>query len=319
MIKSFKISIIIPVYNRAELLQYTLNSILEQTFENWECILVDDHSTDSSLEVLKKYEKKDNRFKAYKRPKELTKGANSCRNHGFNQSCGKYIKWFDSDDIMLQNHLEVAYKAITENNLDFVITESINFDHESNILRNKPYDFDRDFFSINAENVALNKIGWITDDFFADRQKLEEIKFNEKITTDGDEYNFFVRFLHLTTKGAFVKNLITLRRVHNDSLTKENDDTNNVNYLLKIANIKFQTATDLVLYNDVKLIKWFLAGYMRISFDLAVSKKEAPFKRKAFKMICKYNSYSKGIAFLIAFYLGYYFKKGYNIMKFARN
>ena len=99
-------SIIIPTFNREYLLQYTLDSILNQTYINWECILVDDGSTDDTLGVIKKYLFIDSRFKFYKRPFYIKKGANSCRNFGFSKISGEFIQWFDSDDIMPLNSIE---------------------------------------------------------------------------------------------------------------------------------------------------------------------------------------------------------------------
>lgn len=129
-----KITIIIPVYNRVALLPYTLNSIIEHTFTDWECILVDDCSTDESLMVLLEYQKKDCRFKVFLRPLSLKKGANSCRNYGFLQATGSYIKWFDSDYIMLQKHLEISYETIIKNELDFVASDTLNFNNKNGLI-----------------------------------------------------------------------------------------------------------------------------------------------------------------------------------------
>jgi glycosyltransferase involved in cell wall biosynthesis len=284
---------------------------------DWECILVDDHSTDASFEVMEQYQKKDVRFKAYRRPNVLKKGANACRNFGFTKSIAPFVKWFDSDDIMLPNHLDKAYQTLIEKNLDFVVTDTVNFDHDTHVLLDKPYSFDRTQLSITAENMACVRIGWITDDFLGTRKIVDTVKFNENITTDGDEYNYFVRLLHNSCKGLFINEILTHRRLHKDSLIITNGE-NTVNFLYKLANIKYQTANDLVVYENKELIQWFLAGYMRIAFDLALSKTTIPYKKEAFKLICKYHSHKKGRAFLVALFLGNNFKMGYNIMKYAR-
>lgn len=311
------VSIIIPVYNRENLLPFTLNSIIEQTFIDWECILIDDRSTDGSFLMMEEYQKKDNRIKVYKRPLELRKGANACRNFGFKKASASYIKWFDSDDIMLPNHLEIAYKTLIDNNLDFVVTDTLNFDHDTNEFLGKTYNFDRIKAIVTAENFALMRIGWITDDFLGTRAIVENIKFNENIITDGDEYNFFVRLLHNSVNGVLINRVLTHRRIHNETLTGQNgEDT--ANYFNKIANIKYQTAKDLVVFNHIKLIRWFLSGYMRYSFMLANKNATIPFKYEAFKLICQYFSFFKGIVFLVALLMGRYFNKGYNVMKYAR-
>ncbi|WP_370479364.1 glycosyltransferase family 2 protein [Tamlana flava] len=313
-----EISIIIPVFNRASLLPQTLDSILKQTFTNWECILVDDLSVDESYYVMGQYQNKDNRFKIFKRPNHLKKGANACRNFGFLKSSGDLIKWFDSDDIMLPKHLEIAHKKLIENNLDFVVTDTVNFSHETGELLGKPYEFDRDTAVISAKSFAWHKIGWITDDFLGTRQIVENVKFNEHIITDGDEYNFFVKLLEQPFKGMLLKDILTYRRVHNNSLTKMYDENSSL-FFGKIVNIKFQTAKDLVEYNNKELIRWFLNGYMQNSFKLAMSKRKVPYKIHAFKLICNYFTSFKGLAFLLALFMARFFKVGYNVMKYARS
>jgi glycosyltransferase involved in cell wall biosynthesis len=99
------VSIIIPTYNRAHLICETLDSILAQTYSNWECIVIDDGSTDNTAGVMRDYVKKDNRFQYHQRPDNRKKGPNSCRNYGFELCKGEYVNWFDSDDIMLNNCL----------------------------------------------------------------------------------------------------------------------------------------------------------------------------------------------------------------------
>lgn len=99
------VSIIIPVYNRAHLIAETLNSITGQTYAHWECIVVDDGSTDNTPEVLDVYAQQDSRIVIYKRPEQLPKGPNACRKFGFEKAKGEYISWFDSDDIMHPDRL----------------------------------------------------------------------------------------------------------------------------------------------------------------------------------------------------------------------
>ena len=113
------VSIIIPIYNRATLIGETLSSILAQTYTNWECILVDDGSTDETMGVVRNFAKADTRIQLHQRPETLIKGADACRNYGFLQSSGVYVNWFDSDDIMLPEHLEKKVDALSSNaNLD---------------------------------------------------------------------------------------------------------------------------------------------------------------------------------------------------------
>ncbi|WP_300485949.1 glycosyltransferase family 2 protein [Flavobacterium sp.] len=114
------VSVIIPTYNRADLIGATLDSMIAQTYQDWECIVVDDGSTDNTEEILSAYSNKDSRFYYYKRPDNRTKGANACRNYGFEKSKGAYIKWFDSDDILYSDFLEKQVRILEEDKeLDF--------------------------------------------------------------------------------------------------------------------------------------------------------------------------------------------------------
>lgn len=89
------LSIIIPVYNAEKFLHFSVDSIISQTYTNYELLLVNDGSTDLSLELCKEYAKKDRRIKVFDK---RNGGANSARKVGVEVSCGDYIMFLDSDD-----------------------------------------------------------------------------------------------------------------------------------------------------------------------------------------------------------------------------
>lgn len=123
-----KVSIIIPVFNREKLIIETLNSIINQSYQDWECLLVDDHSTDKSLEVMNNMASSEPRIKVYSRPKKLKKGAPSCRNYGVNLAIGEFIQFFDSDDLMLPSMLKTKVDFLTSrSNIDFVVSKMADF------------------------------------------------------------------------------------------------------------------------------------------------------------------------------------------------
>lgn len=101
-----KVSIIIPVYNRQDLLGETLNSVLKQSHENWECIIVDDGSEDNTGQVGRDYATRDGRISFLERPIKRSKGAASCRNFGLEKVKGDFIQFLDSDDILHPEKLE---------------------------------------------------------------------------------------------------------------------------------------------------------------------------------------------------------------------
>lgn len=152
----YKVSIIIPNYNRANLIGETLDSIVGQTYENWECIIVDDGSIDNSIEVISKYVEKDNRFLLFQRPTDYSKGANACRNIGMQKSKGDYIIFFDSDDLMMKNHVEAKLHFMTTQNLDYAVFKSKNFGQPNNISENIDYSYYQEY-AFTADNYLLNK------------------------------------------------------------------------------------------------------------------------------------------------------------------
>ncbi|KAF2081176.1 glycosyltransferase family 2 protein [Flavobacterium sharifuzzamanii] len=105
------ISVVIPVFNREDLIRETLNSLLSQTSKEWECILVDDGSTDNTEAIIQEFVQNDNRFRFYKRPVNSLKGPSSCRNIGLSFSKGEFIMFLDSDDLLLEFCIEERLKA----------------------------------------------------------------------------------------------------------------------------------------------------------------------------------------------------------------
>lgn len=129
MDNSSLVSILIPNYNKVPYLRDTLDSILAQTYSNWECIIVDDHSTDGSWEILGDYPLMDSRFKIFKRPEQLPKGGNTCRNYGLSLSNGNYILFLDSDDVLADFCLSQRIQSVKENQaLDFWAFPTVLFE-----------------------------------------------------------------------------------------------------------------------------------------------------------------------------------------------
>jgi len=106
------------LYNRVTLVEETVNSVLLQTYANFELIIVDDGSNDGSLILAKSLAEQDERITVYSRPKELPRGANSCRNYGLKKSKGDYFIIFDSDCIIPKEYLTEVENELTANYVD---------------------------------------------------------------------------------------------------------------------------------------------------------------------------------------------------------
>lgn len=112
------VSIITACYNSEKFISETIISVLNQTYQNWEWIIVDDCSTDSSIKIIENY--KDDRIKLLKLKKNM--GTAIARNYGINQAKGRYISFIDSDDLWLPTALEERIKYLQENNESAVYT-----------------------------------------------------------------------------------------------------------------------------------------------------------------------------------------------------
>ena len=117
------ISVIVPIYNSSKYLDECIQSILHQTYKNLEIILVDDGSTDDSLEICEKYAKEDSRIKIVHKENG---GLSSARNAGLDVVSGDYLMFCDADDFYLENSCELLEKEITSKNADYVIGNYLN-------------------------------------------------------------------------------------------------------------------------------------------------------------------------------------------------
>lgn len=106
------VSIVIPCYNGARTLRQTLESVRRQTLADWECIMVDDGSTDKSDIIFEAYRRNDTRFR---RIRQENQGLASARNTGLQQARGMFVQFLDADDLLLGNKLETAVTAMKSN------------------------------------------------------------------------------------------------------------------------------------------------------------------------------------------------------------
>lgn len=208
------VSIIIPTYNRASLIRETLDSVLAQTYANWECIIVDDGSNDNTDEVIGEYVKKDSRFQYHKRPETHKPGGNGARNYGFEVSKGEYINWFDSDDLMTVFFLENHFNNLISNK---EINLSVCLAH---IFTETSENLSGEFVpnSLTSEDVIKNLI--IGEIFFCtpcsvwkrnfltgkklfneDLFRSQEADFNFRRSTEGIIFKFIEKYLVLVRRG----------------------------------------------------------------------------------------------------------------------
>ena len=168
-----KISVIIPVYNIEEYLSDCLETVIKQTLKEIEIICIDDGSTDNSLDILKKYAKKDKRITILKQ-ENLNSGV--ARNAGLSIAKGKYLSFLDSDDFFELNMLEEMYKKIKKEKSDIIICQSKAIDIDTGLLNEDKFNnnirFDlipnkKSFSALEVSNNIFQIFeGWAWDKLF---------------------------------------------------------------------------------------------------------------------------------------------------------
>ena len=230
MMTSELVSIVIPVYNSEKYLEECLNSVLDQTYENIEIIAVDDGSTDSSYDILKKYS---DRIVVLS---QKNSGLASALNLGISKMNGTWLKWFSPDDVMFSNTIEdlvTATKNISDKIIIYsnwqLINENGDVLHnfsESNYNELSKFDFNIRLLSGQQINVNTSLIP-----FSLIKNKCSFRDLEEPVAID---YDFFLRAaLLFDTKFYFIEKSLIRYRIHSNQLSHSNI-TKTLSYLHKL-------------------------------------------------------------------------------------
>ncbi|WP_264553466.1 glycosyltransferase family 2 protein [Flavobacterium sp. N2038] len=268
------VSIVIATYNRANLIAETLESVLAQTYENWECIIVDDGSSDNTEEVVAKYTT-DERIRFFKRPEERIKGPNASRNYGIENSFGEFIMSLDSDDWILSDYLQKKIEIFqNQPEVDGVLSKTIMVNNEKEIIKKElrtkiTNNLLEDFISLN--------ISWYMHDILWRRSFLQDkILYNERLLKMLDR-DFHIRRLIEEPNLFLVDEYLALYRIHENSNSSNSDynvaesrhkailqivgalkKENKLSDRIKFYLFKHQVQNLIVLYKHPKCIELYL-------------------------------------------------------------
>lgn len=148
------VSVIMLTYNREKYVRESIGSLLAQTYANFELIIIDDGSTDGTIDILRSFT--DERISVYFL--EHTRYGSKMRNFGISKSRGDLIAFLDSDDLWMPQKLEVQIEQMTKNpSLGFTVSEVIEFSDEGGVLKNSIYnDHGKAYFAGNIFNQYVN-------------------------------------------------------------------------------------------------------------------------------------------------------------------
>lgn len=202
------VSIITPSYNSEKFIKETIESVLNQTYTNWELLIVDDCSTDDSPKIIKEYLKIDSRIKYLKN--EKNKGPAIARNLGLDRAEGKYIAFLDSDDFWNKYKLELQVMFMEKNNL--VITHSDYFftDYLGTVIRKVETSDEIDYKKLLKGN-QFKTMTMMMKKSFIGNTKLPIIKH--------EDYAFFLELLKKQEISKKVPNCLAMCRLREKSVS----------------------------------------------------------------------------------------------------
>lgn len=292
-----KISIIIPVYNAENFLRKCIMSVLKQSLKEIEIIIINDGSTDKSLEILKEFLKMDSRIILIDKKNE---GVSTARNCGLSIAKGEYVLNIDSDDYIEYNYCEEMYNAAKNFNLDILISDYYYSTKEKNIYKidlkideNKILtgeEYLEIFFKENFKGFNWNKL--LKKDLF----EKSEIKYGKNLSMMEDTliivmlsknakkigklnkaYYYYCQHTNNSTRNIKIKHILSVMKVFRNikHLLLEN---RNINHLVREREI-VSTLGMILLCNDKNkinlIIKIFLLKIKEVNkINLILSKNE---------------------------------------------
>ncbi|MDD6798686.1 MAG: glycosyltransferase [Clostridia bacterium] len=264
-----KISVIVPIYNVENYLRECLDSVLAQTFSDWEMILVDDGSTDGSGKIADEYADLDERISVIH---QENAGLSAARNTGIDAARGEYLYFLDSDDYILENALDIMYNSARKNHLDLVIFNGMDFGCDGDRISEKDllikefkswnHTFTgRELFCkmLSEESLLLCCVPLQ----FVRRSSILEsgIRFREGMIHEDNLYSFAL-FMSMQTVMVIDK-VLYMRRVREGSITNNKITIKN----LDGWNIIYSEVTELS--NNITItdeVRKYINQYLRFFF-----------------------------------------------------
>ena len=183
------ISIVIPTYNRAHVLPRAIDSIIAQTYSNWELIIVDDGSHDDTEELVAEYMSKEPRIKFFKRPSNRLRGGNACRNIGAEHSAGEYITYLDSDDYYFPNRLLACAEFLERTTSDCIVSGRCLEDNGIvTVGKSRPFLPKETSFDYLLSRTSLTA----TSTYVVKKTVLKEVVWEEDLLRNQD-WEFFIK------------------------------------------------------------------------------------------------------------------------------
>ena len=226
------ISIIIPIYNTDQYLRQCLDSIINQSYKNFEVLLINDGSVDDSADICKEYVERDSRFRYFEKE---NRGVSSARNLGLKNANGDYITFIDSDDWVDSNYLEVLKYTLEENDSDVAVAslrtlaeDGVFYIKTVNSRKAEMLDFGtlsrNDFLEIYPKLINLVQDFHCVAFKLFKRNLVKDLFFDESLKY-AEDMDFFYRLYLRMNRIAYKRKDIYIYRVHRSSVSKFFDES----------------------------------------------------------------------------------------------
>jgi glycosyltransferase involved in cell wall biosynthesis len=257
------ISIIVPCYNQASFLPETLNSVLAQTIANWECIIVNDGSTDNTENVAKNYLAKDDRFKYIYQQND---GSSSARNAGISLAKGEYILPLDADDLINDKYIEKALNSYKDNkNLKLVYCKANKFGTQNMYWDLEPYSY---------QNLLINNCIFCSAVYR--KSSWEQIGgYNTHFKKGLEDWDFWIRLLNIESEVFQIPEILFYYRIKEESR----------NTLIQHDDI--ETYRELIYNAEIENYRKYFGSYIKHLYENQLLKEQI-------KKMYNSNSYKYG-------------------------
>lgn len=309
------ISIIIPCYNAEKTLEKCLTSVIHQSYDNLEIILIDDGSTDNSAKIYQDFQLKDERIKIFVQDNS---GVSKARNNGVKAATGEYVCFVDSDDWVEPDYCSELFRLLNEENADISIIEASYEDENGTVVFHKSISEEKVFdgkraLSLLLEDNVIQSHPWgklYKVSFFKNVDFPENLKCFEDYST---LFKVFDKALKVVKSNKKLYHYIQ----HDDSLSHSLSPETAYNFYLAIMDVFqfWQSRTELS--ENGKVIKDFIRKLLMVikriirntTDEEMLAEKEII--RQSFKSFLKYPVKDIGLEFYLYVRLYYYYPKIY--------
>jgi GalNAc5-diNAcBac-PP-undecaprenol beta-1,3-glucosyltransferase len=212
------VTIIMATYNRGHFILEALQSIQNQTYINWECIIIDDGGTDNTKEVIANILIQDNRFQYLLRTEKYIKGLPGSRNYGLDLVKGDFIIFFDDDDFIHPDNLKIGIEVFNSHDIYFCHYQKKAFFNEIPPIENKPIDIVKTLTIKNITDVVTQKTGLASCTVIWKKECFKNNRFVETLQY-AEEWECYTRIISQNFKGIIISNVLYYNRKHLDSNT----------------------------------------------------------------------------------------------------